>query len=325
MSDLHILDVGHGNCSVLVDGECVVFFDAGTQTTLLEFLRQEGIRRIDVLLISHADADHLRGLAAILAVGDIEIGTIRLNADASKGTQLWDDVLYAVNVLHKTTKLDAQTALTTANSREFDCGEVQIEVLAPSLYIAGKSAGSVDREGRRLTSNSNSAVFKLSVNDCPIVLLPGDLDQTGLSNLLEDGQDISARIVVFPHHGGLPSTADPIAFTEDFCRLSSPAAVVFSNGRGRFGTPRPDIIQTIRSVLPEVRIVCTELSENCCENLPNTVSDHLSDKFAQGRIGNRCCGGTVTIGMTPDGNFISPDQGHREFVQIIGSTALCLK
>ncbi len=52
---ISILDVGHGNGAVLVDDNGVVVIDAGPGSALLEFLRHEGIDRINVLLISHAD------------------------------------------------------------------------------------------------------------------------------------------------------------------------------------------------------------------------------------------------------------------------------
>ena len=40
--------------------------------------------------------------------------------------------------------------------------EVAIEILAPSAYLAGKGPKSEDRQGRRITTNSVSAVIKLS-------------------------------------------------------------------------------------------------------------------------------------------------------------------
>jgi len=323
MSELYILDVGHGNCSVLVSDGYVVVIDAGSHTTLLEFLAEEGITRIDVFLISHADADHLRGLQAVLASGAVAIGVVRLNADATKQTQLWDDILFTLNALHKTTNLDAQTALTTGDSRRFDCHDVQIEVLAPSLYVAGKSAGSLDRANRALTSNSNSAVIRLGVAEVPLVLLPGDLDQTGLSNLLEDGREITARVAVFPHHGGRPGKDDPVAFAEEFCRQAMPEVVIFSIGRGKYDTPRPDIVEAVRRELPNARIICTQLSQHCAETVSADAATHLIEKFAQGRPANACCGGTIMIQMQPAELNVSPGALHEDFVRTYASSALC--
>lgn len=57
-----ILDVGHGNAAVVNTGTGIIVIDAGPRTGLLEFLTETGAPKIDALLISHADADHIAGL-----------------------------------------------------------------------------------------------------------------------------------------------------------------------------------------------------------------------------------------------------------------------
>ena len=54
-----VLDVGHGNCAVVLDDRTVVV-DAGPGATLLEFLQNEGVTEVEVVLISHADEDHIK-------------------------------------------------------------------------------------------------------------------------------------------------------------------------------------------------------------------------------------------------------------------------
>jgi beta-lactamase superfamily II metal-dependent hydrolase len=62
---LTILDVGHGSCAILAEATRIVVFDAGPKTGLLEFLLQHQIDTIDLVMISHADRDHIEGLIAI--------------------------------------------------------------------------------------------------------------------------------------------------------------------------------------------------------------------------------------------------------------------
>ena len=66
MPNLYLLDVGHGNSSVLVDTKGTVVVDAGPKTGLLDFLTSHEIHEIDVLLLSHADRDHIGGAMALL-------------------------------------------------------------------------------------------------------------------------------------------------------------------------------------------------------------------------------------------------------------------
>ncbi len=56
---LTVLDVGHGNATVLIDTAGVVVIDAGKGGIILDFLKRLGIRQVDILLISHADDDHV--------------------------------------------------------------------------------------------------------------------------------------------------------------------------------------------------------------------------------------------------------------------------
>ena len=76
---LAVLDVGHGSCAVLLDSDGVVVIDAGPGSTLLEFLLEQGVSHVHVVLISHADEDHIAGLVALVACDDIQIDCVRVS------------------------------------------------------------------------------------------------------------------------------------------------------------------------------------------------------------------------------------------------------
>jgi len=105
---------------------------------------------------------------------------------------------------------------------------VNVEVLGPNPYIATRGPGSTDRKGRRLDSNSISAVIRLSYKDNPFALLPGDIDRVGLDNILEEEINMQARLTVFPHHGGKPGNSNTKEFTRMFCEKVKPSIVIFS-------------------------------------------------------------------------------------------------
>ena len=73
---LTVLDVGHGSCAILAEAARIVVFDAGPKSGLLEFLLQHQINTIDVVMISHADRDHIEGLIAILGTNAIAVGGV---------------------------------------------------------------------------------------------------------------------------------------------------------------------------------------------------------------------------------------------------------
>lgn len=322
---LYILDVGHGNSAVLVDDKGVVVIDAGPGTALLEFLTQEGICKIDVLLISHADKDHIKGVISLLE-SQISMGVVQLNTDSEKETDIWDDMTYELYLANKRGKVQFNVGLATNDTGKFDKGKIHVEVLAPTPYLAAKGPGSTDYRGRVLTSNSVSAVVRLTKNGSPVVLLAGDIDDIGLLNLLEDSVDTTAPIMVFPHHGGKTGKdTDCGTFTETLCRAIRPEIVVFCNGRGEYATPREEITQTIRKILPKTRIMCTQLSENCAAELRMKKSPHLTAKFARGKEKGTCCAGTIVVELDKAKAVVRPEENrHKVFIKKAAPTALCL-
>ncbi|NDQ55747.1 MAG: MBL fold metallo-hydrolase [Acidipila sp.] len=322
---LAILDVGHGNCAVLVDDRIVVI-DAGPGTTLLEFLESEGIEEIAAVLISHADEDHIKGLVSLFESKTVVVRMVRINSDAMKNSPTWNDLTYLLDEANKTGAVRFEVGLTTNQTGDFDTARVRIEILAPTPGLAAKGPGSHDHKGRKLTSNSMSAVVRLLRNGKAKVLLPGDIDEIGLENLLEAGGDISVEIAVFPHHGGGAASGNLSTFAKSFCKASKAEKLVFSIGRGRYDTPRPEIIAAVLSEIPKIRILCTQLSEHCASQLPTTDPTHLTAKVSRGKESRRCCAGTIWLTLAQDGAAVLPIlEAHTEFIEDAAPSALCMK
>lgn len=101
--DFTLLDVGQGHAAVVRTAAHVLLFDTGPATpgglntgeaVVLPYLRQQGIRHLDRLVLSHADLDHRGGLVAIrdgIAIGE-EIGTDRGRACRAGEQWSWDGV-----------------------------------------------------------------------------------------------------------------------------------------------------------------------------------------------------------------------------------------
>ena len=322
--NLTILDVGHGQCVVLQDATGTVIFDAGSGATLLEFLQESAINEIDAVIISHADADHLSGLVALLSAATVQVRHVYLNADATKESDIWKDLRYAIANATAGEATGVTVGITTTSTQEFARGDIQIEILYPEPAVAMAGPGGTDLKGRRLTSNSMSVVARISYNSIPRLLLTGDLDAVGLENLLEAFPSPRSEVLVFPHHGGLPSRANPGNFAQLLGQAVQPSLVVFSIGRGKYQTPRPDIVEGIRSVLPKVNIVCTQLSANCASDVPAALPTHLASIVAKGRINRSCCAGSIRLLLEPKTiRYIPPLQGHRDFVTANAPSALC--
>lgn len=320
---LAILDVGHGNSAVLIDTAGVAVIDSGPGTALLEFLEQQRITCVDLVLISHADEDHIGALAQLLGCGRFRVGWVALNSDATKGSAAWDDLLYELDKAHSAGGTRFDVSLVQTAGHVFDQGRVHIEVLGPSRYLAGKGPGATDREGRRIATNSISAAIRLSLDSEPLALFLGDMDQVGLDDLLARCPNTRSRLLLFPHHGGRPGTAGTQDFVGRLLNAVRPSTIVFSIGRGMHATPNPDVMAAIRQVLPDAAILCTQLSEHCAEALPPEEGRHLADAFARGREKRICCAGTVLLRLTSPPQLLPTCEAHVAFLDSAAPSALC--
>ena len=278
MPNFYILDVGHGNSSVLVDTEGTVVFDAGPKADLLDFLTSHEIYKIDVLLLSHADRDHLGGAMALLLSDEIKIKSVYLNSDSTKSSNAWNDLLWALMNSHNSDELIFEPALTTHLNGKLNQGSVNVEVLAPNQYIVAKGPGSADNKGRKLTTNSISVVIRLSLeDDKPFALLPGDIDHVGLANLFEDHPNIQAWLLVFPHHGGRSGAGDIIKFTKILCEMVQPMAIIFSIRENIKDFPNIDVLESITQTLDKVSMFTARSSEVFTEFIKGTKSEIHKD------------------------------------------------
>jgi len=320
---LTVLDVGHGSCAVLEEAARTVVFDAGPRSGLLEYLLQRNIKQIDLVLISHADEDHIAGLIALLAASSIAIKAVRLNTDSLKGSDIWDDLLFELDELARKGSLDFSPALTAADNGKFDSTDVKLEILGPTTYLAGKGPGSKDHQGRKITTNSISAIIRLHYKAAPVALLTGDMDQIGFDELMRVGAVMRTPVLIFPHHGG-HAGPDMAKFSAGLFDQVKPGHVLFSIGRGLHSTPIPAVVAEARKIA-NVRISCTQLSEHCSPTVPAKDHTHLSPAFARGRDQRHCCAGSIIIPLEPGKPAFPIWKEHQEFISIAAPTALCRK
>lgn len=261
MPTLYVLDVRHGNSAVLIDDSGIIVIDAGPGSDLLDFLQENDITKIDILILSHADQDHIGGAMSLLSSKEVEIKNVYLNTDSIKGSVIWDDLVYTLSDHHKRSKVYFEPSITPHLNGKLDRGRVAIEVLGPSSYLAAKGPGSVDRKNRKLTSNSISAVVRLSYKNKPVAIFPSDIDDIGLDNLLEDCRDIRAWLAVFPHHGGNPGGGNATFFVNTFCKAVQPERIIFSIGHNQNNFPAIAVIQAIENALTGIRMYTTGSSD----------------------------------------------------------------
>ncbi|MCE3002903.1 MAG: MBL fold metallo-hydrolase [Xanthomonadaceae bacterium] len=235
MPACYVVDVGHGNATVLAhDCNCVVI-DAGPGDALANFLSTKDLRHVQAMLLSHADADHIGGAISLIsrldADPDFWIAEIYLNPDP-RDTDVFNDLIVALQDLVRRRGRKPQVRTSLGHGEPADpiaVGPAQVSVLAPSVEQRLRGVAYAPDQGPPANANRLSAVILISQADQPWVLAPGDLDQVGFEALLAAGVAIRAPVLVYPHHGGRAgSDAQSRALANGLLTEVQPETVIFS-------------------------------------------------------------------------------------------------
>ena len=320
-----IVDVGHGNAAIVRDGSTCAIIDAPQEDALFDELYRCAVTSIQHLVLSHSDIDHMGGATRLLWDRRFDVGTVWCNSDGIKNTKAWRQFAQQLNIRSRANEVDVELTLNTAARTRLCFGRVKVEVLHPDVEMALLGPTRNRTDVGSLDANRMSAVVRISLNDRPAVLLTADIDSVGLNRLLSQCANLSAPVLVFPHHGGHAGGGPDRTFAARLCNHVRPDLVVFSMERGGpFTNPSPDVIAGVREAAPAVHIACTQLSRNCHSGDIPDIERPLTKRSSAGRGSNSCCAGTFTISWDLDGlRYDPPLADHRNFIDRVVARAMC--
>jgi competence protein ComEC len=229
------LDVGQGDATVLElpDGQTVLI-DAGPAYRRLDmgravigpYLWNQGIRRLDHVVATHPQWDHVGGLPWVLHT--FEVGHYWSNG-VSRSERFFHQLQSAV----KTAGLLDQP--TGEGTDIVNAGPCSLTVLSPSRSHQMLSTLSMTvSSGKDL--NNRSLVTRLECGGHSF-LLTADAEQEALEGLLTTEKGLSARVVKVPHHGAKSSLHGGWVN-----RLQTEAMVVSVGAHNRYGHPAPEVL-----------------------------------------------------------------------------------
>ena len=222
-----VLDVGQGDAILVEDSAGHrILIDGGPSAAAIESALGRHLpfydRRIDLVVLTHAQADHIGGLPAVLdhyQVGAVMEGSTEAESAAYLA---WRQAIEESGAPRVQARRGQYIELASGT---------RLTVLAP---IAGRKPEA---------PNEGSVVLKLERGGISF-LLTGDMGEEEEKALLRLGTDLRANVLKVGHHGSRTSTS--AAFLR---RVHPQVDVISVSATNRFGHPSPEVLERLRGDL----------------------------------------------------------------------------
>jgi competence protein ComEC len=201
-ADIDVLDVGQGLSVVVSTRRHVLLFDTGpsyrgggnaVESVVMPFLASRGIKRIDLLVVSHADLDHSGGVESLIT--GIDVLDIRVGERLDR---------------------EAHTAQTCKAGESWYRDGVGFSFIHPPADSAHKG-------------NDASCVLLLEAGVYRL-LMTGDIERQVEADLVRAGELPDVEAVIIPHHGS--RTSSSLAFVRALSPQIAVASAGFDNRWG---------------------------------------------------------------------------------------------
>lgn len=221
--NLYFMDVGQGDSALaILPGGIKILFDGGPDKTLLSDLGEilpATDRRIDLVILSHPQADHFIGFISLL--DRYEVGYFIWNGRHGE-TESWKNLASALNSKKVNT-------LRLMEGDRIRYRESEIKFLSPD-------------ETELVDSELNNTVLAVELFSGGVkTLFTGDIGFKVEHRLVEK-YDLNIDILKVAHHGSKYSSGD------EFLREATPAISVIQVGKNNYGHPTKDVLDRLTAI-----------------------------------------------------------------------------
>ena len=218
---VHFLDVGQGDSifiesangkTMLVDGGV-----KGAGQQVVSYLKELGVNKLDIVVATHPDADHIGGLIPVLQ--SIDIGQF-YDSGKVHTSQTFEEMLTLID-----TKNIPYHVPTTGENIAFD-DDLTVKVLNANEHA---------------TDNNDASIVLKIVYGNVSFLLTGDAGIALEKDMLQN--DVQATFLKAGHHGSNTSSS------EKFIQAVHPEVTVLSYGEGnKYGHPHAEVVERLQAV-----------------------------------------------------------------------------
>lgn len=252
-----MLDVGQGDSIFIACGKTTILVDAGSSSkreiekyTIFPFLKSNGVQRLDYLIITHSDSDHISGAAALMRERIQQKSFVKVLVLQDIGEAVKDE---AYHQLEEEAKKNGVSVLYLSKGMVLANDKMTLECLWP---VKGEETGD---------KNTLSIVFLLTDRGKGSkrfsMLFTGDLTGEGEIRMMRENAPLSeTKVLKTGHHGSKASSG------EAFLSVLKPAlALISCSENNRYGHPSQETLERLQQVGsdPYITAKCGQITLRC--------------------------------------------------------------
>ncbi len=217
---IHFIDVGQGDATLLICDGHGMLIDAGNNdmgTRVQHYLKKQGIEKLDYLIGTHPDADHIGGLDVIMTKFDC--GMVMMPR-VQRENATYRDVIDTMTYRRYQNKVPAV-------GESYALGSGTFTIVAPG-----------NAEEKDYNNHSIGILFTYGNRR---FLFVGDAEEEAEREMLKSGLDLQADVLKVGHHGSSDSTS------QEFFGAVNPTYAVISCGQDNdYGHPHQRVLNLLK-------------------------------------------------------------------------------
>lgn len=215
-----------------------------------------------MIIISHSDADHCRGvndfLEKYMAVGIVK--NICFNLDKRQPTKTMKLILKKFIEIYQKQRI---TLLMGQNDTSVQKRELISNDKSKLFLIYPNVAEST--EAYLKNDTNNTSIVCLLENDVCNVLFSGDLEESGWQKLIDRIPELRCDVLKMPHHGAFYDEKNGMGLKRILTVLNPKDAIISSGDNQKYKHPEEQTIELLKD--KQINIYCTEFTSLCHCNL----------------------------------------------------------
>lgn len=219
---VHFIDVGQGSATLIESKGHFMLMDGGdseTSSKVVSYLKKQGVKKLDYVIVSHYDSDHLHGVVGALNAFKTDYVIAPKYEEDTKVYESFVQVMKQKKI----------TSIKPKVGKKYKLGKAKFTILAPN--------------GGNYSDVNNYSVAIRLVNGSNQFVITGDAEAESEYEILENKLKLSCDVFAAGHHGSANSSS------QKFLQAMNPKYIVVSAGADNtYGHPSQEAMSRFKSI-----------------------------------------------------------------------------